>query len=59
MHKQVKAFYHMAFEYHIAAVTLWTQIVSAPYLYVPISYFITSYHKTSVERAYRLRVEKR
>ena len=40
MHKQVKAFYDMAFEYHIAAVTLWTQIVSAPYLYNPISYLL-------------------
>ena len=30
----------MAFEYHIAAVTLWTQIVSAPYLYNPISYLL-------------------
>ena len=40
MHKQVKAFYDMAFEYHIAAVTLWMQIVSAPYLYNPISYLL-------------------
>lgn len=30
----------MAFEYHIAAVTLWMQIVSAPYLYNPISYLL-------------------
>ncbi len=40
LHKQVKAFYDMAFEYHIAAVTLWMQIVSAPYLYNPISYLL-------------------
>ena len=30
----------MAFEYHIAAVTLWTQIVNAPYLYNPVSYLL-------------------
>lgn len=40
MHKQIRAYYDMASDYHIAAATLWTQIVDAPYLYFPISFLL-------------------
>lgn len=40
MHKQVKPFYDMASEYHIAAAALWINIVDALYLYNPISYLL-------------------
>ena len=40
MHKQVKAFYDMANEYHIAAASLWVNIVDSPYLYNPVSFLL-------------------
>lgn len=40
MNKQVSAFYDMANEYYVAATTLWSQIVEAPYLYSPISFLL-------------------
>lgn len=40
MNRQVKAYYDMAYEYHIAAVTLWYWIMEAPYLYNPISFLL-------------------
>lgn len=30
----------MASEYHVSAITLWTQIMHAPYLYNPIAYLL-------------------
>lgn len=40
MNKQVKGFYDLADEYYISAITLYTQIADAPYLYNPISYLL-------------------
>lgn len=40
MHRQVKGYYELANEYHIAAVTLCVNIIEAPYLYNPISYLL-------------------
>ena len=40
MNKKIKRFYDLAFDFHISAVTLWTQITDAPYLYNPISYLL-------------------
>lgn len=40
MHKQVKAFYDMANEYHIAAASLWVNIFDSPYLYNPVSFLL-------------------
>lgn len=40
MHKQVKAYYEMAYEYHISALTLLNNIFDAPYLYNPIAYLL-------------------
>lgn len=40
MHKQVKAFYDMANDYHIAATSLWVQIIDAPYLFSPLSFLL-------------------
>lgn len=40
MHKQVRAFYDLANEYHISATILWRQITESPYLYNPICYLL-------------------
>lgn len=40
MHRQVKGYFDLAFEYHISALTLWTQIMEAPYLYNPIRFLL-------------------
>jgi len=40
VHKQIKVFYDMANEYHVAATALWIQIMDAPYLFNPISYLL-------------------
>ncbi len=40
MNRKVKRFYNLAFDYHTSAVTLWTQITDAPYLYNPVSYLL-------------------
>lgn len=40
MKRKIKRFYDLAFDYHISAVTLWTQITDAPYLYNPVSYLL-------------------
>ena len=46
MHRQVKRYYELANEYHIAAVTLCANIIDAPYLYNPISYLLS--HSTEL-----------
>ena len=40
MHRQVKGYYELAYEYHIAATTLAACLIEAPYLYNPISYLL-------------------
>ena len=40
MHRQVKGYYELAYEYHIAATTLAVCLIEAPYLYNPISYLL-------------------
>ena len=40
MHRQVKGYYELAYEYHIAATTLAAYLIEAPYLYNPISYLL-------------------
>lgn len=40
MHKQIRGYFDMAQDYHIAAASLWMQIMDAPYLYNPIRYLL-------------------
>ena len=40
MDKTQNKYFDLAFEYHVAALTLHTQIYEAPYLYNPISYLL-------------------
>ncbi len=40
MNKQVKAYYDLAYDYHVSAVTLWLQIMNSPYLFNPVSYLL-------------------
>lgn len=40
MDKTVKRFYDLANNYHVAAFTLWVQIVDAPYIYNPTIYLL-------------------
>lgn len=40
MNRQVKGYYELAYEYHIAATTLAACLIEAPYLYNPISYLL-------------------
>ncbi len=40
MHKQIRGYFDLAQDYHIAAVSLWMQIMEAPYLYNPIRYLL-------------------
>lgn len=40
MDKTTNKYFDLAFEYHVAALTLYFQIVEAPYLYNPVSYLL-------------------
>lgn len=40
MGKTTNKYFDLAFEYHVAALTLHSQIIEAPYLYNPISYLL-------------------
>lgn len=40
MNKIVKHYYDLAFDYHLAATTLWIQIIATPYIYNPTIYLL-------------------